>query len=97
MPHGKSIATFYGLDGPGIEFRWGPRFSATAQTDPRVHPASYTVGTGSFPEINRPERDADHPSQSSVEVRERVELHVVLLISASVACSRVNFTFIFTS
>ena len=45
------IATGYGLDGPGIEFRWGARFSAPVQTGPGAHPASCTVGTGSFPGV----------------------------------------------
>jgi hypothetical protein len=44
------IATDYGLDGPGIESRWG-RFSAPIQTGPGAHPASCTMGTGSFPGI----------------------------------------------
>ena len=43
------IATRYELDGPGIEFRCRARFSPPVQTDPGAHPASYTVGTGSFP------------------------------------------------
>ena len=43
------VVTRYGLDGPGIEYQWGARFSAPVQTDPGAHPASYTVGTGSFP------------------------------------------------
>jgi len=43
------IATGYGLDGPGIESRWGARFSAPVQTGPGAHPASYIIGTGSFP------------------------------------------------
>jgi hypothetical protein len=43
------IATGYGLDGPGIESRWGARFSALVQTGPGAHPASCTMGTGSFP------------------------------------------------
>ena len=43
------IATHYGLDGPGIESRWGARFSAPVQTGPGAHPASCTMGTGSFP------------------------------------------------
>jgi hypothetical protein len=43
------IATRYGLDGPGIDSRWGVRFSASAQIGPGTHPASYTLGTGSFP------------------------------------------------
>ena len=44
------IATGYGLDGPGIEFRWEgvARFSAPVQTDPGAHPASCTIVTGSF-------------------------------------------------
>ena len=43
------IATGYGLDGPGIESRWGAKFSALVQTGPEAHPPSYTIGTGSFP------------------------------------------------
>jgi len=43
------IATGYGLDGPGIESRWGPRFSVPVQTGSGAHPASCTMGTGSFP------------------------------------------------
>ena len=43
------IATAYGLDGPGIESRWGARFSAPVQTGLEAHPASRTMGTGSFP------------------------------------------------
>jgi hypothetical protein len=40
------IATSYGLDGPGIEFQWGARFSAPVQTDPGAHLAFRTMGTG---------------------------------------------------
>ena len=43
------IAPRYGLDGPGMESRWGARFSTPVQTGPGDHPASYTMGTGSFP------------------------------------------------
>jgi hypothetical protein len=32
------MATAYGLDGPGIESRWGARFSAPVQTGPEAHP-----------------------------------------------------------
>ena len=47
-----AIATGYGLDGPGIESLWGgERFSAPVQTGPGTHPASCTVGTGSFPGV----------------------------------------------
>ena len=54
------IVTRYGLDGPGIESRWGSRFFATVQTGPGAEPYSYTMGTGPFPEVKRPERGADH-------------------------------------
>jgi len=42
------IANRYGLDGPGIESRWGVSFSAPVQTGPGAHPASCTMGTGSL-------------------------------------------------
>ena len=45
------IATGYGLDGPGIESRWVARFSAHVQSGPGAHPASCTMGTGSFPRV----------------------------------------------
>jgi len=41
------IATRYGLDGPGIKSQWA-RFSTPVQTTSEAHPASYTMGTGSF-------------------------------------------------
>ena len=47
-----SIATCYGLDGPGIESRVGvAKFSAPLQAGPGAHPASCTMGTGSFPGV----------------------------------------------
>jgi hypothetical protein len=45
------IATDCGLDGPGIESRWGAIFSAPVQTGPGAHPASCAMGTGSFAEV----------------------------------------------
>jgi hypothetical protein len=32
-----------GLDGQGIESRWGARFSSPVQIDPGANPASYTM------------------------------------------------------
>jgi hypothetical protein len=54
----SGIATRYGLDesNPG-----GGKFLAPVQTGPGVHPASYTMGTGSFPGVKRPGRGVDHP------------------------------------
>ena len=46
------IATRYGLDGPGIESRWGARFSAPVQTDSKAHPDSCAIEPG---------RGVDHP------------------------------------
>ena len=64
------IVTGYGLDGPGIESRWGARFSAPVQTGPGAHPASCTIGTGSFPwGKERPGRDADPSPPSSAVVK----------------------------
>jgi hypothetical protein len=64
------IATAYGLDGLGIESRWGGgwRFFAHVQTGPGAHSASCTMGTGSFPVVKRPGRGADHPPPFSAEV-----------------------------
>ena len=60
---GSSVgkATRYGLDGPGIESRWGARFSAPVQTGPGIHPASCTMCTGSFLGVKRLGRGVDHP------------------------------------
>jgi hypothetical protein len=55
------IATPYGLDGPGIESRWEARFSASVQTGPGAHPASYTMSTGYISRVKRPGRGVDHP------------------------------------
>ena len=66
------IATSCGLDGPGIEFRWGVRISLLVQTGLGAYPVSYTMDTGPFPGVKRPVRGADHPPPSRVEVKERV-------------------------
>jgi hypothetical protein len=65
------IATDYGLDGPGIAKKVpvGARFFAHVQTGPWAHPASCTMGTGSFAGVKRPGRGADHPPPSSTEVK----------------------------
>jgi hypothetical protein len=63
------IATCYVLDGPGIESRWEARFSAPVQTGPGAHPASCTVGTGSFPGIERGRGVTLTPTPSSAEVQ----------------------------
>ena len=61
----------------------GARFSAPVQTGPGTYPASHTMGTGSFPGVKRPGRGVDHPSPSSAEDKERVELYLCSLYGPS--------------
>jgi len=95
LPKGSGLLSRYsdslrpGRSGDRIPV--GARLSTLVQTGPGAHPTSDTVGTGSFPGIKRPERGVDHPSPSSAEVKERVELIPLLSLWAFVACSRVNF------
>jgi hypothetical protein len=46
-----------------------------AQTGPGVHPASCTMGIGSFPVVKRPGRGVDNLPPPSAEVKESVELY----------------------
>jgi hypothetical protein len=70
------IATCYRLNGRGIQSRWGARLSAPVQIGPGAHPASYTMGTGSFSEVKRPGRGVDHPPPSSADVKEKIERYL---------------------
>jgi hypothetical protein len=70
------IATGYGLDSPGIESKWGARFSAPVQTGSVANLASYTMGTGSFPGVEWLGHGVNHPLLSSAEVKVRVELYL---------------------
>ena len=70
------IATRYGLDGSGIESRWGARFSAPFQTGPGAYPAPCIRGTGYSPGVKRPGRGADHPPPSKCRGHERVGLYL---------------------
>jgi hypothetical protein len=92
------IATRYDLDGPGIESRWGARFSAPVQTGPGACPASCTMGSGSFPGVKRPGGGVNHPPPSSAKVKERVELYLYSPSrpSWSVLGWTLPFTFTFT-
>jgi hypothetical protein len=70
------IGTRCGVDGSGIESRWERDFSALVQTGPGAHPASFTVGAGSFPSVKRLGRGVDNPPTSRVGAKERVELYL---------------------
>jgi hypothetical protein len=68
------IATRYGLDGPGIESRWGRDFR-TCPDRPRGPPSLlYNGYRFSFPGGKQPGRWP--PTPSSAEVKERVQLYL---------------------
>jgi hypothetical protein len=48
----------------------GMRFFAPVQTDPGSHPASYTMGTGSFPGVKRSGRDVDQSPHLAPRLKE---------------------------
>ena len=59
------------------------RYSATVQTGPEAHPASYAMGTGSLLWVKRPGRGVDHPLPSSTEAKEGVDLYLYSLSGIS--------------
>jgi hypothetical protein len=93
------IATSYGLDGPGIESRWGERFSAPVQTGLGAHPASCTIGTGSIPRVKsgRSVTLTTHPILVPWSWKGRaiplLPLRAVRTVQSLSACTRVHFTF----
>jgi hypothetical protein len=70
------IATSYGLDFSGSNPCRGRDLSAPVQTGLVAHPASFTMGTGSFPEDKAAEASNWPPTPSSAEAKERVELQL---------------------
>ena len=63
------IATGYGLDGPGIESRWGEIFR-TCSDRPSDPPSPLYIGYRDFPGgKERPGRDADPSPPSSAVVK----------------------------
>ena len=71
------IATRYGLDGPGIECRWGSRFFPTRPDRPWCPPSLLHNGYQvSLPRLKRQERGVDHPLSPRDKVKEGVELHL---------------------
>jgi hypothetical protein len=70
------IATRYGLDGLGIESRWGEIFRT--RPDRRWGPPSllYNWYLVSSPRVKRRGHGVDHLPPSNAEVKERVELYL---------------------
>jgi len=94
------IATDYGLNGPD-RIPVEARFSAPVQTGPAAHPASCTIGTGSFPRIKsgRGVTLTPHPllmpwSRNSKAIP-LLPLWAVRPVQSRNACKRVHFTFNF--
>jgi hypothetical protein len=96
------IATDYGLDDPGIESRWGARFSPPVQTCPGAHPASCTMGTGSFPGVKTGwgMTLTPHPLLLPWSWKGRaiplLPLQAVCPVQSLSACTRVHITFYFS-
>jgi len=96
------IATGYRLDGHGIESRWGARFSAPVQTGHGAHPASCTMGTGSYYGVKsgRGVTLSLHPLLVPWSRKSRaialLPLWAVRPVYSLSACTRVYFTFYFT-
>ena len=94
------IATGYELEGPGIESRWRRDFPPV-QTGPGTHPASCTMGTGSFPGVKsgRGVTPTPHPLLVSWSRKSRaiplLPLWVVRSVQSLSACTRVHFTFFY--
>jgi len=54
----------------------GVRFSAPTQTSPGVHPASYTMSTGSFLGVKWLGRGNDNPPPPSAKDKEGAQLYL---------------------
>jgi hypothetical protein len=95
------IATGYRLDAPGIEPRWGAKFSAPVQNGPGAHPAFCTMGTGSFPGVKsgRAVTLTPHPLLEPWSWKSKaiplLPLWAVRPVQSLSACTRVHFTFFF--
>jgi hypothetical protein len=71
------IAIGYGMDGPGIESRWGAEIFRTCPDRPWGPPSLLHNGCRVFPGgRKRPGRDADHSSLLVPRSKNRVELYL---------------------
>jgi hypothetical protein len=90
------------MDGPGIESRRRARFSAPVKIGPGAHPASCTMGTGSFPGVKSGwgVTLTPHPLLVPWSRKGRaiplLPLWTIRPTQSLSACTRVHFTFTFT-
>ena len=70
------ISNRHGLDGKGIECRWGRDFSQLSPPvlGPTQPPIKWVSGL--FPEVMRPKSGVNHPPPYNAEDKARVELNV---------------------
>jgi hypothetical protein len=96
------IATGYGLDGPGIETRWGRDFPNLSRPALESHPASCTMGTGSFPGVKSgwgvmlTSHSFLVPWSRKGRAIPLIPLWAVRPIQSLSACTSVHFTFTMT-
>ena len=95
--------TAYGLDGSRIVFRGGGEIFRTCPDWPGAHPPSCTMGTGSFPEVKSGRGVTLTPRHLPVpRLRKSRAIPLLLLwavrpVQSLSACTRVHFTFTYTS
>ena len=96
------IATALRAGRSGDRIPLGPRFSAPVQTGPGAHPASCTMGTGSFPGVKsgRGVTLTPHPLLVPWSRKSRaiplLPLWAVRPVQSLRACTRVHLTLLFT-
>jgi hypothetical protein len=89
------IATLYELDGPGIESRWGRDFRTSPEKS--WGPPSFCImRTGSLLRVKRLGPGVDQPPHLERRLKKAYSYTSATPL-AFVICSRVTFTFIFTS
>ena len=93
------IATGYVLDGPGIETRWRRDFPHLSRPALGTHPASCTMGTGSFPGVKSGRGVTLTPHSLLVPWSWKgraiplLPLSAVRPVQSLSDCTRVHFTF----
>jgi hypothetical protein len=84
-----NIATRYGLDGPGIESRWGKDIASPSRAalGPTQRPIQWVPG---LPGLKQAGRGVDHPPHLGTRLKKEWS-YTCTPIWAFVACSEVNF------